>query len=315
MRKVVASILVATLGIGVWFSLGQRRDGDAIERDVPALSSSVDAVGASLPVVASQPAASGPVSDRPSSPAFLSLRPAKFVDWTRLPRGLGDLVQESLQSGDGVKAYLAARGLAECQTLPKRLSVLEQAIQAQQNLPVRRQLVIEYEQGGRVRAQCQTVPGDPEATRLQLLGLAAAKGAPGATADWIASRNVRPEADQWKRIAADAEGGDLLSLAQIVSAGQVTSGVVDSEYGGYQLALIQISKDVELKSIGAAALELVGVLRATAPYGESKMGRASGQVSLDMTESKYRQDGVAVATAARVLTNVKKSMGVGAQPS
>lgn len=315
LRTVAFSIAVTTLGIGVLFSLWQRRGGDDAGQGEPVLVSPVGTASAVLPMVTVNPAAAVPVLNRPGSPALLSLRPAKYMDWARLPQGLGDLVQESLRSEDGTKAYLAARALAECQTLPKRLSVLEQAIQSQQDLSVQRQLKNEYEEGGRVKAQCQSVQGDPEAARLQLLVLAAAKATPGATADLIASRNVVPDAEQWTHIAADAEGGDLHSLAQILSAGQATSGVADSVYAGYKLALVQIANDVELKSIGSATLELVGLLRATAPYGESKMGRASGQASLDLSESKYRQDGLAVATAARVLTNVRKSMGVGARPS
>jgi hypothetical protein len=254
------------------------------------------------PVVAASPEAKSNIAQ--------TARSTKIVDWSKMSRGLGALVQEAQQTGNGETAYFAARGVAECQTLSVRLSVLERAIQGQKDESVRKQLVNEYEASGRVRAQCQSLQGEPESLRLQLLTLAAGKIVPGATAELISLTGGRPNEGQWKSIAADAEKGDLLSLAQIISAGRSVSGIGEAQYAGYKLALRNMSSDVELKRTGVATVDLVELLRVTAPYGEIKSGVsvAHGEAGAAVDE-KYFKDPVVVAMASRIVANIRRASG------
>ncbi|MFY7820023.1 MAG: hypothetical protein ACOVP3_04175 [Rhodoluna sp.] len=224
------------------------------------------------------------------------------------------MAQEAVQSSDGGRAYFAARALAQCQALPSERSALERAIHLVQDPAVRRELIGEYESSGRVNAQCQSVVGDLEVRRLTLLNLAASQGVAGATADLVALTNIRPNESQWKSIAADAEGGDLLSLSQIVAAGRIGGGLSDKQFAGYKLALSQIASDPELKT-KESLTEFVELLRVTAPYGERKAGQTSFSDLSESIENEYRQDEDVKALSARILANVRKSAGLKASAS
>ncbi len=169
-----------------------------------------------LPTSANAETKVSPSINRPLPP---SLMPFALSTGTM---SLGDTVQDVLTRSDGIQALKLGRILTECVSIRGR----EVAIELERAHPSgdvaydERRLKALSDQLTRVKAECQTVPGNPSDKLMQLAELAYSKQVPGAAQMLLSLRPGQATQEQLERLAQDARAGEWLSVMSASVADQ-----------------------------------------------------------------------------------------------
>lgn len=219
--KTFLIIMVAGILL-VWFFQGNRQT-TALRSE----SSQPDGLGT--------PSAASRAGDAPASPTSANAEtklspstnrplPPSLMPFALSPgtMSLGDSVQDVLTRSDGIQALKLGRILAECVTIRGR----ELAIDLERSHPSgdaayhERRLKALSDQLTRVKAECQTVPGNPSDKLMQLAELAYSKQVPGAAQMLLSLRPGQATQEQLERLAQDARAGEWLSVMSASVADQ-----------------------------------------------------------------------------------------------
>jgi len=215
-------VLAVSLGLLLWNTL---EPAPTLERAAPAAS--MAGSPSRPPAASASPLRTLEARSAASTPSSTERKPRRRtslpdeIDWTRFNAGLGAFAATALGTNNGSDALLAARALKECRYVQQTLDFTLDMFQGQRESTGKEIWQAMHEEAQMKHQQCQSVPGDADELRLQLLALAIDAAVHGASAELLMDhRHDLPErlsAAAPAHAVKDALAGDPMSLAYLAS--------------------------------------------------------------------------------------------------